>query len=286
MYRLRKEDISVYLYIKDIVLKPFIEKQEGEELVYIPEVSTESTYVYGIETYAQPNPFDRGRGIVYFDDDFDECLVNCATCSGNPEQSNRVVVYDEFGNIIPDTDYMIDYVDGRIVTNNVVKPRYIDYYWNYVSVVDEWNVVEAADAPVVVVDIHGTDKKGYQLGGGKQIFRKLDLHVFASSPAERNDILEVLYDGLDDNSCPLYELPTGTVLDFDGTFYGRRSNINKDETLFSRATVSGSTNLRFDYVSSRNINLPLTMAKGADDIMLSDLNAYRARITCDLTSYT
>jgi hypothetical protein len=285
MYRLRREDDSVYLYIKDVVLKPFIEKQEKEALLYIKELSTDTTAVYEIETFSQPSPFDRGRGMVYFDEGFDYCLVNTPTYSGTPEQSNRVRVYDENLNIIDDTSYMIDYMDGRIITTYNTKPAYIDYFWNYVSLVDEWSAITAADPPVVVLDVSGTDKKGYQLGGGKQVDRKMTLHIFASSTAERNDLIEVLYDNLYLKGCPLYELPEGTVLDYDGTFYGRRHNMNKDETLFSRATVSGTSNLMFENVSHRNINLPLAMSRGMDKVMLSDLNAYRAKITCDLRSY-
>jgi len=285
MYRLRHEDDSVYLYLKDVVLKAFIEKQEQEKLVYIEELSEGNTSVYEIDNVLEPAPFDRGRGLVYFDGDFDNCLVNTPTYSGTPEQSNRVKVYDQNGNVIDDTRYMIDYIDGRIITSRYVKPVMIDYYWNYVSLVDEWSAITAADPPVVVLDISGTDKKGYQLGSGKQIDRKMTLHIFASSPAERNDIVEVLYDGLYLKSCPLYELPEGTVLDYDGTFYGRRYNMNKDETLFSRATISGSSALMFENVSHRNISLPLSMSRGMDKVMLSDLNAYRAKITCDLRSY-
>lgn len=286
MYRLRKEDTSFYLYLKDTVLSPFIEKQENDELSYIPNMSTDTTKVYEITTYVEPNPFDRGRGIVYFDEAFDHCLVNTTTYSGTPEQSNRVTVYDENGVILSDQHYMIDYVDGRIIADTTISPAFIDYYWNYVSVVDEWSAITAAEPPVVVIDLSGTDKKGYQFGGGKEIRRKCTLHLFASSPAERNDLIEVIYDGLYLKSCPLYELEHGSVLDYDGTFYGRRYNMNKNETLFSRATVSGTSNLYFESVSARHINLPIAMSKGLDDVMLSDLNAYRAKITFELVSYT
>jgi hypothetical protein len=249
-------------------------------------MSSLTSDVYDIGNFLDPSPADRGRGFVYFDEGFESCLVNCTTCSGSPEQNNRVIVYDKDMQVIPDTSYMIDYIDCRIVADKAVVPAYIDYYWNYVSVVDEWSAVQAAEPPVVVIDISGTDKKGYQLGGGQNIIRKVSLHIFASSTAERNDLVEVLYDALYLKSCPLYELPKGSVLDHDGTFFGRRYNNDKELNLFDRATISGVSSLTFENVSSRHINLPITMTKGRDDIMLSDLNAYRSKITFDMFSYT
>ena len=62
--------------------------------------------------------------------------------------------------------------------------------------------------------------------------------------------------------------------------------MNKATNLFSRNTISGSSSLEFHNVSARNINLPLAMSKGVDDIMLSDLNAYRSKITFDMVAYT
>jgi uncharacterized protein YlaN (UPF0358 family) len=288
MYKLRKEDTSLYLHLKDIILSPFIEKQEYENLILKPEMSSDTSNVYQIEATTEPSPFDRGRGLTYFDADtnVDSCLVNTVTFSGTPEQSDRIVVYNNYGVVIPDTKYMVDYLDGRIIAEKGVEPTYIDYHWNYISVVDEWSAITASNPPVVVLDINGTDKTGYQLGAGKKIIRKATIHVFATSPAERNDIIEVIFDALYLNNCPLYELSEGSVLDYDGLFYGRRTTMDKTATLFSRATVSGTGNMEFNDVSSRHINLPLAMSKGTDDIMLSDLNAYRSKVTFDLVSYT
>lgn len=193
---------------------------------------------------------------------------------------------------------MIDYIDGRVIVPTdyalqLDNPA-ITFEWNYISVVDEWAAIEAANPPVVVIDMHGTDKAGYQLGGGKKATRKVDLHVFASNPAERNDIVEALYDGLYNKSCPLYDFPTGSVLDYDGTFYGRRtlderypSGIpnNKLTYLFDRGRVSNVSRLQFDAVTARHVNLPLIMSRGRDEIMLSDLNAYRSKVSFDMFSY-
>ena len=181
-------------------------------------------------------------------------------------------------------------MDGRVITSGTVTPVSIDYYFNYISLVDEWAAIEAADPPVVVIDVMGTDKGGYQLGGGKRVVRKVDIHVFASDTAERNDIVETIYDGLYLKSCPLYNFVDGSVLEYDGTWYGRKGNMNKLETLFNPGYVGGycgnRCNLQFENVTTRHISLPLIMTQSRDEVMLSDLNAYRSKISFDMVSYT
>ena len=286
MTKLRKEDLSLKQYIKDIVFQEFIEVEELVSLRYMEEISSASSRVYESLTEMVPRPSERGRGWAYFDEGLtNECLRNTSTYSGTPEQSSRITVYDASMSGISDQEYVIDYIDGRIITSGTVTPVYISYHWNYVSVVDEWAAIEAADPPVVVIDVQGTDKIGFQLGGGKKPVRKVDIHIFASSTAERNDIVEVLYDGLFNKSIPLYEYPEGTVLDYDGTFYGRKENMNKQETLFSREVVVGVSNLTFEKVSARHVSLPLIMSRGRNEVLLSDLNAYRSKISFEMFSY-
>lgn len=277
MTKLRKEDISLYMYLKHVVLSDFIEKEELVPLQYMSEMSTEISCVYEALTNMVPNPVERGRGWVYLDNSYDSI-----------EQSDRVIVYDNNGVEILDSEYMLDYIDGRIVTSGTCDPKYVSFDWYTVSLVDEWASVESAEPNVVVIDIHGTDKIGYQLGAGKLVTRKVDLHVFADSPAVRNDIVEKVHNGLYLRSCPVYDFPKGTILDYDGTFYGRRENMNKNETLFDwTTTVSGVIgNMYFDNIISRNVSLPLLMTRGMSQLMLSDLNAYRAKISFDMCHYT
>jgi hypothetical protein len=188
---------------------------------------------------------------------------------------------------IPDTEYLIDYMDGRIITSGTCQPTYVSYYWNYVSVVDEWAAIEAAKPPVIVIDMYGTDKGGYQLGGGKKETRKVDIHVFASNPSERNDIVEAIYDSLYLKSCPLYDFPEGTILDYDGTWFGRKEDPNKLTSVFNRTTYPNIIgNLTFENVTTRHVSLPLVMTRDRNEVMLSDLNAYRSKISFDLVSYT
>lgn len=284
---LRKTDLSLYYYLKDIVLVKYIEQEDYIPLSYMAEMSCEGeSYVYEALTNMLPSPTERGRGWLYFDDDVEYTVCNTITSSGSPEQSRRVTVYDAVYSGISDQEYIVDYLDGRVITSGTITPLYVSYYWNYVSVVDEWAAIEAADPPVIVIDMMGTDKAGYQLGGGAKVGRKVDIHIFASSTAERNDLTELIYDALYLKSTPLYDFPEGTVLDYDGTWYGRRDNMNKSETLFNRDRIEGVSNLRFDNVVARHISIPVLMTRNRDEIMLSDLNAYRAKVSFDLVSFT
>jgi hypothetical protein len=285
MFRLRKEDTSLYLYIKDIALQYFVEKQEDCRLIIEDDMSSDTHNVYSIESELSPNPFAKGRGVLYFDEDFDHCLVNTTTFSGSEEQHNRVTVYDEYNIPVDHNDYIVDYEDGRVIIPNTYNPQSADFTWNYVSVVDEWNFVEVAKPPVVVIDVNGTNKKGFQLGGGKQSDRKVNLHIFASSNAERNDIAEVLYNGLYNKSCALYEFERGAVLDYDGTFYNRKYSNDKALNLFSRKTISGTSSLKFENVTIRNVNLPITMNLAMSDLVMDDLNSYRATVSFDMRTY-
>ena len=306
---LRKLDTSLYYYIKHIVLQGFIEKEEGIYLQELESVScaADNVYVWEALTSMVPSPIERGRGWVYLDTcsgttticNLDNSgnqlsIVDYPTKSGIKEQSNRVTVYDSNMDVISENEYLVDYIDGRIVTSGTVTPVYVDYYFNYVSVVDEWAAISAADPPVVVIDIMGTDKGGYQLGAGKRVVRKVDIHVFASDPAERNDMVETIYDGLYLKCAPLYNFPEGTMLDYDGTWYGRKSNMNKLTTLFNNTQLTNLNdnlnatigNLQFENVISRHINLPLIMTRSQDEVLLSDLNAYRSKVSFDLIYYT
>ncbi len=285
MYKIRKEDLSVYRYLRDLVLTDFIEFQDKDELVLNKNKSDNSTSVYDIVTTAIPSPFEHGRGIVYFDDLTDETLIDITSLSGTPEQSNRVTIYDESLTTISGNLYRVDYVDGKIILPAYLEPKYIDFNWHYISLVDEWSRLSAASAPVVVLDIAGTLKTGYQLGGGKKVIRKSNIYIFASSSSERGDITELIYDGLYLKTCPIYDFPRGSVLDYDGTFYNSKNSIDKATNLFSRTVVSGTSNLRFEDVEARNINLPLALSRRNESAILSDLNSYRSKISFNLVSY-
>lgn len=304
---LRKEDLSLYIYIKDVVLRRFVEEVDFSPLDLVEEMSIDGNYVYAaVPLDRSPEPFERGRGMLYFDlpDSQYTCTISPTVSGFNgdgdiaygvPEQSNKVYLYETTSSGIVEVswiDYMIDYTDCRIITKRQLNEPYLSYKWNYVSVVDEWGYVTSANPPVVVVDISSTSKEGYQLGGGKSTTRRVDLHVFASNQAERNDITEALYDGLYNKSCALYDFRSGTVLDFDGTFYGRKhlqdripTPVDKTGYLFDNTEVTGISSIKFENVSARNVRMYPIMSSENDNTTLSDLNAYRATVSLDIQTY-
>lgn len=304
MRSLRKEDISLHMYIKNVVLRDFLEVAEFSSLMLLPDRSVAGNFVYEAVVDFDPKPKARGRGWVYFDEpQFESFCTPFTSVSGwngagdqaigIPEQYSRVTLYDDGGTVeVPWTDYIIDYTDGRVVVPYKLNNPKVTYAWNYVSVVDEWAPALASSPPVVVIDVKDTFKKGYQLGSGKESVRTVDLHIFASGSAERNDLKEVLHDGLYNRSCVLYDLPTGTVLDFDGTFYGRsglelrvQDPIEKNMYLFDASEVSNASKILFESVRSRNVNASLVMSRVSENTMLSDLNAYRATINFNAVVY-
>jgi len=262
MKKARKEDISLHHYVRNEVLKDFIEIEKHVPLVYLEELSRESgTAVYQAESNMLPKPNSYGRGWVYVD-----------SFEYFTEQTDSVVVYDGLGTVISG-GYDIDYVDCRIIMpNTTVVPATVTYKWYYVAVVDEWDDVHASDVPVVVVDLTSFTKEGFQLGGGKFIPRRVNIHVFATNQAEREDLNEAIYDGLYLKSCPMQELPFGTMIDWDGRW--------NDSYVF--ATISGSSWLKFENVKARNVYPRLISTPTRDYAQLSDLNRYRSRITFDM----
>jgi hypothetical protein len=262
MQRLRKEDLSLNHFIRFSILDEYIETDANVSLTYLPDISTTGSYVYQAESTRTPLPNDLGRGIVYID-----------SYSDVTEQQNAVTVYDGVGSVISGSKYLIDYVDNRIVVSGTVTPAAVTYKYFYVSLVNEWEDLEAAGVPVIAVNLESFEKVGFQLGGGKRVPRRGHLHIFASTRAERDDLAELLYDGINEKCCPNQNWPQGSMIDWNGTF-----NEN-----YVYETIQYSSNLHFENVKARNINPPLVREVPTRDItMLSDLNRYRARIDFDM----
>jgi len=262
MKRLRKEDLSLHHYIRYNVLDEYIETEYNVPLDYMSDISEPTSQVYEADSSMMPLPSELGRGWVYID-----------AYGDITEQQNAVTVYDSLANVISGTNYMIDYVDGRIITSGTVTPAAVTYKYFYVSLVNEWEDVESAGVPVVVINLESFEKVGFQLGGGKRVPRRGHLHIFATNRAERDDLMELLYDGINEKCCPNQNWPKGSMLDWDGTF-------NND---YVYETIQYSSMLHFENVRARNINPPLVREVPTRDVtMLSDLNRYRARIDFDM----
>jgi len=262
MQRLRKEDLSINHFIRFNILNEYIETEYNVPLDYLPEISSINSYVYQISSNMNPLPTDLGRGWVYIDNYGD-----------TTEQQNSIIVYDGVGAVISGTEYMNDYVDRRIVTSGTVTPATVTNKYCYVALVNEWWDVEAAGVPVVVVNLESFEKVGFQLGGGKKIYRRGHLHIFTTDRAERADVVELLYDGINEKCCPNQNWPKGSMIDWDGTF--------NDDYVYE--TIQYSSCLHIENVMARNINPPLIGGINRTDLtMLSDLNKYRARVDFDM----
>jgi len=263
MEALRKEDLSLHHYLRFNVLNKYIETDVDVELEYVDELSSTGSYVYEANSTRMPIPTSLGRGWVYLD--------NYPDVS---EQQTRVKVYDAVGTIISGSNYMIDYIDGRVVfANKNITPVKATYDYFYVALVNDWEVIENSGVPVVVVDLESFQKVGFQLGGGKLVPRRGHLHIFATDRAERDDLIELLYDGINEKCVPNQDWPKGTMLDWDGTF-------NVD---YEYKTVEHASCLHIENVIATTLNPPLlTRIPRVDYRMLSDLNRYRARIDFDM----
>jgi len=262
MKKFRKEDLSLHHYIRYNVLNEYVETDTEAPLEYLPDVSTTGSYVYEVQSSRFPPPTSLGRGWSYID-----------AYGGVTEQQNSVTVYDSVGSVISGSEYMIDYIDGRVITSGSVTPAAVTYKYLYVSLVNEWQDVEAADVPVVVIDLNSFEKVGFQLGGGKRVPRRGYLHIFATNQAERDDLMELLYDGINEKCVSNQNWTNGSMLDWNGTW--------NDDYVYE--LVQYESGLHVENVRARHITPPFTMGiPRTDHTMLSDLNRYRARIDFDM----
>jgi len=263
MKKLRKEDLSLHHFIRFSILDEYAETDSEVTLQYMESLSSAGSYVYEAISDRLPSPVGLGRGWVYLD-----------TYGDTTEQESSVTVYSGTGSVISGSEYLIDYVDGRIITGSTnIVPAAVTYKYFYVALVNEWEDLEASDVPVVVINLESFSKEGFQLGGGKRVPRRGHLHIFATNRSERDDLMELLYDGINQKSCPNQDWTKGSMIDWNGTF--------NDEYVYE--TIDYHSSLHFENVTARNINPPLLSGIPRENmVMLSDLNRYRARIDFDM----
>ena len=245
----RNLHMSMHLYIKDTVLRNWYPQELNADVAYDQDLSL---YVPDYEGMGlEPLPNGRGRGWVYFD--YPD-LQN--------EQSNQVTVYPATSNC------RVNYAYGGLEHTSGDVPTNVDFYWNYVSVVDEWpQQVNAPELPIVVVDISTIDKEPYQLGAGKKLVNPGMIHVFATSKAERDDLMSILHDAMYERHLNVYDFSLGTPLEYDGFF-----NTGYVQTTLSGTLMCGTY---FDNVVARTVYIN----------RISPLNEFRARINFELHTY-
>ena len=258
----RKEDLSLHHYLRFNILNDFIETDSNVPLDYS---LNNNGNVYKSASNRRPSPISNGRGWVYLNNYGDVV-----------EQQSMVTVYSGTGTVISGTEYTINYIGGEVVTSGTIIPAAVKYKYFYVSLVEEWDMVESGKLPVVVVGFDSFFKEGFQLGGGQLVPRRGHLDIFASSRAERSDLMELLYNGLYQKCCPNQSWTSGGMLNWDGTF-------NKD---YVYETAQYQSSLQFDNVTAKTVKLPLLNSIPNNNVLfLDDVNRYRARINFDMFHY-
>jgi hypothetical protein len=243
---------SIVNYIKYEVLPiNFLEYVEG--LPLIPG-SVAGTYIID-SAELSPNPAGAGRGFFPFDE---------SSVGGKPyidttsEQTTRITVNGA-------SSYDIDYLTGTI-KNVDATPSSVDFYWNYVSVVEGWPGIDPPEIPIVAVDIQTKQGQGYQLGLGTKDIVSGSIHIFSSSESEKQEITDAIHVGLDSRSISIVDWTNGGYLNYDGSF----------NTSFAPTTVSGVSSGFFTNVVSR-LDLPR--------FDWSELNRHRSKITFEFEVY-
>ena len=262
MLNVTSEYLSTYYFLKnDILSTEFIEQELNVSLSL-----NSSTSLYTADSIMLPSPVGRGRGWSYFDTVSGSSVINTSQ-----EQTGRVVVYKTGGAEIDTSDYEINYVLGGIDYTGVGGeiPLTADYFFNYVSILDAWPGTDIPELPVVSLDMVDVDKRGYQLGSGKENVRPTRIDIFGSSSRELRELTEYIYEGFYKKCISSLDFTYGEPLDYDGKYsVGWASTIN--------STLTGYSPMRCDNVKARRVNLPVSY---------SDINRFRSVITFDLISY-
>jgi hypothetical protein len=259
----RREDISVYLYLKDIVVGPqYSEISTGMSLTQASSGIWSMEYDEELEKF----PFQRddqtglGRGLLYFDYIGDTCLFGV-------EQSSLVRVYD--GSITA-SGYSINYLTGQILSNEDLSGHVVDYEWNYVAVTDAWPYDDVPPLPIVSVEVQRGSSLPLQLGGGDIREGSWSIEIFANNKGERDDLLDTLYEAVYQRRCSLFALPSGLPLRQNGLY---NSHFNSDlDTEYS--------SLFFERVEKKFTSLPKWGFYGQERI-----NRHRAQLTFDTQTY-
>jgi len=258
----RNLSLTLHLYIKNSILYDWVGTEIDSLLtldpntnLYLPDYSE---FDDELNEMGYPVPNDRGRGWVYFD--YPD-LTN--------EQTTQVTVRDKNGaTLTQNTHYKINYTHGGIQYLNGNKPYEVDYKYNYIATVEEWRQTNRSSLPVVVVDTGTLSKEGFQLGSGDLFSNRGNIYIFASTKAERDDLLDIIHNALHNRHIQPQDFSDGTPLDFDGTFNAGYNIVYLDGALGACAT-------HFENVVARPLQFN----------MVNDVNEFRGRVQFDMRTY-
>jgi len=259
----RQEDISVYLYIKDMVIGPrYYESTIGDSLTQVETNLWNIDYdeELDIHPFQRPEYSGLGRGLLYFDHLGETCLFGI-------EQVSSLRVYQ--GATVA-SGYRVNYLKGQIETSQDLSNYLVDYEWNYVAVIDAWPYEDVPALPIISIEMQSGDKSPLQIGGGDIRNASWNLEIFANNKGERDDLLDTIYNELYLRRCSIYSLSKGLPLDMKG-FY----NLEFDSSI----------NNEYKYLHFENIEKRLTGLPRWGFYSQELINRYRAQITFDTIAY-
>lgn len=265
----RLEDMSLQHWFKGALLP----LQWVERITNVPLTYNASKQRFEAEIVWLPNFLSEGRGWVYFDP------VGTTNCVSNSvpttEQSTRIKVYNESGSEINSSHYTVNYLDGAITASGTTTtaqgvPTTIDFVQYYVSLLDAWPGTEPPPPPILAVETSSFRPYPYQIGPGVKGVRKCTIHAFATSSAERDDLLSFAVNALYLRHIPVIDFREGEPLKYDGTF--------NDSFTGNLLTLSSNDDalLYFDNVKSEEYNY-----RGD----WTELNRWRGKVTFDMYTY-
>jgi hypothetical protein len=261
----RQEDISLYFYIRDTVVGPqYAEIAEGEQLTSAEAGKWNMLY----SEEAAIHPFKRGefsglgRGLLYFDISGDRCVFGS-------EQTEMISVYSG-SEILQQEDYLVNYLTGQIYSRLNLSNYNVDYCWNYVSVIDAWPSDDVPALPIVSIELQRGQSLPLQLGGGDIRDASWHIEIFANNKGERDDLMDVIFEGLNLKRCSIYTFSEGLSLTREGLY-----NPN-----FQADAHSNYPSLFFENIEKSLTGLPRWGFYENEVI-----NKYRAGITFDTKAY-
>jgi len=257
----RKEDISLYLYLKDTIVGPeYYEISEGLPIINVGTNTWEIGHVSNKCPFERDECSGRGRGLLYFN-------VANGCCTFGTEQDNMVIVYN---GPTQASGYQVNYLKGQLITSQDLSNYQADYYWHYVSVIDAWPYADVPPLPIISLELQESSSDGLQLGYGDIRTGFWNVQIFASNKGERDDLMDILYDGIYNKRCSIYEFENGLPLIRNGLF----------NTSFSVTLHEYYKSLHFESVRKSLSGLPQWGFYSQEEI-----NRYRAEITFETLAY-
>jgi hypothetical protein len=257
----RQEDISLYLHVRDMILGPYYsEIAEGEELLQTSAGVWDVSYDTELDPFIRDGYGGLGRGMLYFDRSGTDCIFGT-------EQSSIVRVYS--GSTTASA-YSVNYLRGQILTTQDLTGYNVDYEWSYISVLDAWPFEDVPPLPVVSIELQDSRGLPLQLGYGDIRSAYWNIQIFASNKGERDDIMDILYDGIYQKRCPVYTFSNGLPLLRDGTY---------------NSAFSAEYDSLYRYLFFENVKKGLSGLPQWGFYSQETVNRYRAEITFETSAF-